>query len=193
MAGPGYGARRAFSHDRRDSKCYTAFMQSSATARDGRSLSSSAAVKRVLLVEDEPDLTVLLKDYLEGYFYRVTTVENGVDGLKAIMDSDFDVVLCDVVMPQMPGDMFYHAVRRVQPRLCDRFIFITAHGEDPRVLEFLNHVSEMVLMKPFHLDDLLEMILLLFRELESSTNRLVFPEEPLALPAQANLRPRPPA
>ncbi|PYJ59312.1 MAG: hypothetical protein DME24_13215 [Verrucomicrobia bacterium] len=168
-------------------------MQSSAMARDGRSLFSSGAVKRVLLVEDEPDLTVLLKDYLEGYFYRVTTVGNGVDGLKAIMDSDFDVVLCDVVMPQMPGDMFYRAVRRVQPQLCDRFIFITAHGEDPRVVEFLNHVSEMVLMKPFHLDDLLEMILLLFRELESTTNRLVFPEEPLALPpvpAQMELPPR---
>src|SRR2546430_10772815 len=67
-------------------------MQSSATPRDGRSLFSSAAVKRILLVEDEPDLAVLLKDYLEGYFYRVTTVGNGVDGLKAIMDSDFDVV-----------------------------------------------------------------------------------------------------
>ena len=61
------------------------------------------------------------------------------------------------------------------------------------MLEFLNQVSEMVLMKPFHLDDLLEMILLLFRELESTTNRLVFPEEPLALPpvpAQMELPPR---
>ena len=93
-------------------------MQSSAMARDGRSLFSSSAVKRVLLVEDEPDLTVLLKDYLEGYFYRVTTVGNGVDGLKAIMDSDFDVIVCDVVMPKMPGDMFYRAVQRIQPRLC---------------------------------------------------------------------------
>ena len=171
-------------------------MQTSAKAIRGRGLAGSTEVKRVLLVEDEPDLAVLLRDCLEGYFYRVTTVGNGVDGLKAIMDSDFDVVLCDVVMPQMPGDMFYYAVRRVQPQLCDRFIFITAHGEDPRVVEFLNHVSEMVLMKPFHLDDLLEMILLLFRELESTTNRLVFPEEPLPLPpvpAQMDLRPRPPA
>src|SRR5437016_10882786 len=125
-------------------------------ARDGRSLFSSGAVKRVLLVEDEPDLTVLLKDYLEGYFYRVTTVTNGVDGLKAIMDSDFDVIVCDVVMPKMPGDMFYRAVQRIQPRLCERFLFITAHGENPRVMEFLNQVTEMVLKKPFHLDDLLE-------------------------------------
>ena len=112
------------------------------------------------------------------------------------MDSVFDVVLCDVVMPQMPGDMFYYAVQRVQPQMCERFIFITAHGEDPRVVEFLNHVSQMVLMKPFHLEDLLEMILLLFRELESTTTRLVFPEEPLALPpvrAQVDVRPRPPA
>jgi DNA-binding response OmpR family regulator len=131
-------------------------------------------------VEDDTDLALLLKDYLESYFYHVTTVANGVDGLNAILDVDFDVILCDVVMPKMPGDIFYYAVHRVQPHLCERFIFITAHRESPRVLEFLNQVSEMVLMKPFHLDDLLEMILLLFRELESTTNKLAVAEESFA-------------
>ena len=48
-------------------------------------------------------------------------------------------------------------------------------------MEFLNQVTEIVLKKPFHLDDLLEMILLLFRELESTTNKLVVYEESLAL------------
>jgi len=168
-------------------------MPSSAKAIKSRVLSSRGEVKHILLVEDDPDLAVLLKDYLEAYFYRVTSVANGVAGLKAILDSDFDVILCDVVMPKMAGDMFYYAVERVQPHLCERFIFITAHGESPRVLEFLNQVSEMVLMKPFHLDDLLEMILLLFRELESTINKLVVPEKSPALapvPPQTELRPR---
>ena len=144
-------------------------------------LYSNANVKRVLLVEDDPDLVLLLVGYLEGYFYRVTPVSNGVDALKAVLESDFDVILCDLVMPAMPGDRFYYAVQRVRPELCERFIFMTAHGESPRTQDFLNRVSEMVLIKPFHLDDLLEIILLLFRELEG-INRLV----PAAAAAAAN-------
>ena len=141
---------------------------------------SSDAVKRVLLVEDDIDLRLLLEGYLEAYFYRVTTVTNGVDALNAILNADFDVVLCDMVMPKMLGDMFYYAVQRVKPQLCERFIFITANGENSRVQEFLNQAGEMVLVKPFHLDDLLERILVLFRELECSTNKLVAPKDPFA-------------
>jgi DNA-binding response OmpR family regulator len=168
-------------------------MRTSAKTLKSRALSTRGGVKHILLVEDDADLAVLLKDYLESYFYRVTTVTNGVDGLNAILDVDFDVILCDVVMPKMPGDMFYHAVQRVQPQLCERFIFITAHRESPRVAEFLNQVSEMVLMKPFHLDDLLEVILLLFRELESTTNKLAETQEsltPAPIPPQMKVRSR---
>jgi CheY-like chemotaxis protein len=135
---------------------------------------SDATGKSILLVEDDPDMALLLVEFLEGYFYRVTRVVNGVDGLKAVLGADFDVILCDMVMPQMPGDLFYFAVQRMRPELCERFIFMTAHGENPRTQEFLNRVSEMVLAKPFHLDDVLEAILLLFRELEGG-NRLLAP------------------
>lgn len=142
----------------------------------------SGNLKRVLVVEDDVDQTILLKDFLESYFYRVTVAANGVDALQAVLDTDFDVILCDVVMPHMPGDMFYHAVQKVKPRLCERFIFITAHGENVRVQEFLHQVSEMVLMKPFHLDDLLETILLLFRELENSKTSLASEQAPRSAP-----------
>jgi response regulator RpfG family c-di-GMP phosphodiesterase len=67
-------------------------------------------------------------------------------------------------MPQMAGDMFYLAVRRVRPHLCERFIFVTAHQERPRVKEFLNQVQETVLRKPFNLDDLAAVLERLFRE-----------------------------
>jgi len=170
---------------------YRESMQSGSRAINGRALSSSGAVKHILLVEDDPDLTVVMRDYLEAYSYRVTTVANGVDGLKAIADSDFDAVLCDLVMPKIPGDMFYQAVQRVRPHLCERFIFVTGHGEHPRVQEFLNQVSEMVLMKPFHLDDLLETILLLFRDLESPVVKLAVPEGNLPLASRGEESPVP--
>jgi len=168
-------------------------MEPSAKSLSRGTLPWSGSVKRVLVVEDDPDQTMLLRDYLESYFYRVTAVGNGIDALKAILEKDFDVILCDVVMPKMPGDKFYYAVQRVKPHLCERFVFITAHGESPRIQEFLNQVSEMVLMKPFHLDDLLEMILLLFRELENPKYKLTAAEEGprlLSPPAPIDLRQR---
>jgi CheY-like chemotaxis protein len=141
----------------------------------------------VLVVEDDPDQARLLTEFLESHFYRVRTVSNGVDALKAVMEQPFDVVLCDLVMPTMAGDMFYRAVQRVRPELCERFVFLTAHPESPRLKEFLSGVSEMVLSKPFHLDDLLEIILLLFRQLDNPMVRLHMPEE-----AGVQIRPQPP-
>jgi len=144
-------------------------------------LLSGGELKRILLVEDDPELTAMLKEFLEAYCYLVSTVANGVDALKAVMERAYEVIICDVVMPKMAGDAFYYAVQRIKPALCERFIFITAHGDTQRMQEFLNHVSGMVLMKPFHLEDLLQTILLLFRDLEDTTRRLTLPDEASAV------------
>jgi len=142
----------------------------------GRALLSGGEFKQILLVEDDAELAAMLKEFLEAYCYMVSTVSNGVDALKAVMDRVYELIICDVMMPKLAGDAFYFAVQRVKPALCERFIFITAHGETQRMQEFLNHVSGMVLMKPFHVEDLLQTILLLFRDLEDTTRRLTLPD-----------------
>jgi CheY-like chemotaxis protein len=130
------------------------------------------AGKQVLVVEDDPDFSTVLRDYLRSRGFRVTAFGNGAEALRAILSSDYDVIVCDMVMPRMAGDMFYEAVRRVKPHLCDRFIFVTGHAESPQVKEFLARVSGMVLKKPFHLDDLDETIRQLLHELADQDRRL---------------------
>jgi CheY-like chemotaxis protein len=125
--------------------------------------------QRILVVEDDSELAGLLDYYLRGHGYQVTCVSNGVEALRCVMETDYDAVLCDMVMPRMPGDMFYMAVRRVRPHLCDRFIFLTAHQESPRIKEFLTQMSGAVLRKPFHLEDLMLMLMRVFAGQESST------------------------
>ncbi len=120
--------------------------------------------RQILVVEDDSELAGMLDYFLRSRGHQVTAVSNGVDGLRAVMAQDYDAILCDMVMPQMAGDMFYLAVRRVRPHLCERFIFVTAHQERPRVKEFLNQVREMVLRKPFNLDDLAALLERLFRD-----------------------------
>jgi DNA-binding response OmpR family regulator len=114
--------------------------------------------EKILMLEDEGDLTVMLKQYLESNGFRVTTVTNGVEGLKKIMLEDFDVIVCDMLMPNLPGDMFYIAVQKVKPHLCRRFIFMTGHKGDKKIDDFVRKVHGMMLWKPFQPHELLEAI-----------------------------------
>ena len=121
-------------------------------------LIKSMQTKRILLLEDDEDFRNIIKEFLESRFYDVKTVRNGVEGVREIMASDFEVILCDMMMPPLPGDMFYLAVERMRPHLCDRFIFITGLRDNAKVSGFIESVNGTILPKPFHVDDLLEMI-----------------------------------
>ena len=112
----------------------------------------------MLLLDDESDLSEVLKAYLEEHGFRVVCVMNGVEGLKKIMEQDFDIILCDMMMPQLPGDMFYIAVERVKPQLGKRFVFMTGHKNDKKIDEFIRRVKGLMLFKPFQPHELLEMI-----------------------------------
>src|SRR5450432_607242 len=68
--------------------------------------------KNILILEDEAAFAALIKETLESEGYNVATVSNGAEGLKKILTDDFEVILCDMVMPNFPGDMFYLAVER---------------------------------------------------------------------------------
>ena len=123
--------------------------------------------KSVLLLEDEGDLTATLKMYLEEQNFRVTSVANGVEGLKKIMTGDFDVVVCDMMMPNLPGDMFYLAVERTKPHLCRRFVFMTGHKGDKKIDEFIRKVRGVMLWKPFQLHELLDAIRMVMKKGEA--------------------------
>ncbi len=74
------------------------------------------------------------------------------------MVEDFDLVLCDLVMPTFPGDKFYLAVDRVKPALCRRFLFMTGHRAEPRYETFIQEIGGLMLWKPFGAHELLAAI-----------------------------------
>ena len=116
------------------------------------------SASRILLLEDQVELSEHLVEFLRSKGYIVTAVINGVDGLKNILAANFDAIVCDMMMPQMPGDMFYRAVERVKPALCKRFIFITGHQGEARVADFLKQVRGLALYKPFQMSVLAEYV-----------------------------------
>ncbi len=119
---------------------------------------NARAVKKVLLLEDDPAFKEIMSDFLNESGFEVVAVVNGVEGVHQVLASDFEVILCDMMMPTLPGDMFFRAVERMRPHLCDRFIFMTGHRGNAKVNDFITSVSGTILTKPFHVDDLLEMI-----------------------------------
>jgi len=119
---------------------------------------SGVQTKRILLLEDDDQFNQIIKEFLESNFYDVVSVRNGVEGVREVMKSDFEAIVCDMMMPALPGDMFYLAVERLRPHLCSRFVFITGLRGNPKITDFIKKVNGTMLSKPFHVDDLLEVI-----------------------------------
>src|SRR5438067_13828404 len=89
--------------------------------------------KKVLLLEDDPAFKEIMTDFLKESGFAVVGVTNGVEGVHQVLASDFEVLLCDMMMPTLPGVMFFRAVERMRPHLCDRFIFMTGHRGNTKV------------------------------------------------------------
>lgn len=120
--------------------------------------------RHLLLVEDDEAYANILKEYLETSNFIVTLAKDGVEALKQVMGADFDVIVCDMLMPKMPGNMFYIAVEKTKPALAKRFVFITGHESDPKISSFLKQVRGLSLFKPFQMHQLLEAIGVVIRK-----------------------------
>lgn len=114
--------------------------------------------RKILVLEDDEAFRSFVKRLLTEEGFEVTSVLNGVDGVHQVLAHDFDAILCDMVMPTLAGDMFYRAVERMRPHLCRRFIFVTGQYEQAKVKEFLANTGGSILLKPFQIEDLREML-----------------------------------
>ena len=85
-----------------------------------------------------------------------------------MQDADFDVIICDLEMPQMPGDKFYLAVQKAKPHLCERFLFVTGHSKNPKYEDFLKKTGRIVLVKPVPIDELIATIAFVIKQTSGS-------------------------
>jgi DNA-binding NtrC family response regulator len=112
----------------------------------------------ILIVEDNVQLATCLEMLLEAHSYEVCRTTDVPGGLEHIKLLDFDAILCDFVMPGLTGDFLYEAVGRLKAHLCERFIFMSGHSEDPKWAEFAASTNRPIFWKPFAVGDLLHTI-----------------------------------
>lgn len=112
--------------------------------------------QRILIVEDEPSMGQGLKDNLEFEGYQVDIAEDGASGLGLILNAPYDLVIMDVMMPQMSG---FDVCRQVRSRGIDvPIILLTAKGEEIDKVVGLELGADDYITKPFSLRELLARI-----------------------------------
>jgi CheY-like chemotaxis protein len=109
---------------------------------------------RILVVDDEPLIGRVIGTGLKSE-HDVVAVPRAVDAFSLLEQGQkFDVVLCDLVMPDISGPEFYAKVKGRWPALAARVVFMTGGAFTPRTVEFMKCVPTSVLCKPFALDEL---------------------------------------
>jgi DNA-binding response OmpR family regulator len=111
--------------------------------------------RRILIIDDEPDLRRILADTLSSRGYVVETAENGVEGLRKGALFLPDLVLLDVMMPEMDGFSVYDRLRERPAGLTCPIIFLTARREMDDKLHGFEQGAVDYITKPFHMKELL--------------------------------------
>lgn len=79
---------------------------------------------KILFVEDEKDLTLIVADTLRGQGYDIITAADGIEGLEKFKAEAADIVVADVMMPKMDGFTMAKEIRKLSPTV--PLLFLTA-------------------------------------------------------------------
>jgi two-component system NtrC family sensor kinase len=110
--------------------------------------------KRILVVDDESMITGVLADMLRADGHQVDSAENGAVALRKLCGQTYDLILCDIKMPEVDGPALYREIQRRCPDLVQRFIFLTGDILSREAAAFLERTGAPSLSKPFRLEEL---------------------------------------
>lgn len=120
--------------------------------------------KRILIVDDEEVIRKFLKIHLTKLGYEVTEAEDGQKAIDKIGEGRFDLIICDVMMPNKNG---WEVVKEVKskPELMDiPIILLTAKNDDADMFKGYELGANYYMTKPFTRDQLLYGLKLMFEE-----------------------------
>ncbi len=127
-------------------------------------------MKRILLVEDDPNLGFMLKEFLEMKGYDTTLARNGEEGKEKFQSSRYDLGIFDVMMPKKDGFWLGELVRSADPHF--PIIYLTAKDKKQDAIKGFEIGADDYVTKPFSVEELhLRIVAILRRSGNSSEKR----------------------
>ena len=115
-------------------------------------------IKQLMLVDDDPNLILLVKDYLEFRGYQVITAGNGREALKLLEQKIPDLIICDVMMPEMDGYSLVEHIRKNSATEWIPVLFLSAKGQSQDRVKGLNTGADVYIVKPFEPEELVAQV-----------------------------------
>lgn len=113
---------------------------------------------RILIVEDEREIRANLRRFLVLEGHEVLEAQNGVRGLELASSGGIDLVLCDVLMPELDGFGVLQRLRAAPHTATLPFIFLTASAEAEVVARAMDQGASGYIIKPFDLETVADAI-----------------------------------
>ena len=124
-------------------------------------------IKKVLVVDDEPQITRVLRHSLTAHRYDVRTAADGVSALDTFHDWHPDLIITDLQMPEMDGIEFCREIRKVSTL---PIIVLSVRGEEKTKVQALDAGADDYVTKPFGIDELLARVRAALRRSPSSVD-----------------------
>jgi CheY-like chemotaxis protein len=130
---------------------------------------------RILVIDDEPGVAKALAWLLSRDGYTVDTAKNGSCALILLQTHRYDVLLCDLLMPEMDGQGFYATLTQQHGHLRQRVIFLTGDAMGADSTAFLQQCGQPWLIKPCNAATVRSAIQQMLQGTDASREHLSFP------------------
>jgi CRP/FNR family transcriptional regulator, cyclic AMP receptor protein len=124
-------------------------------------------MKKVLLIEDNLEMSENTAEILEMANYKVITANNGKEGVKLTLETKPDLILCDIMMPILDGYGVLYSIHENREVRNTPFIFLTAKGERADVRQGMELGADDYITKPFNAAELLAAIETRFKKIDT--------------------------
>ncbi len=126
-------------------------------------------MKKILLVEDDVDFSMVLQQYLQLNNFNVTTAENGKKALELLLRNTYDICIFDVMMPEMDGFTLAEKAIEINPET--PFVFLTAKQLKEDKIKGLQLGADDYIVKPFEVEELILRLNNIMKRSELTINR----------------------
>ncbi|HES1297898.1 TPA: two-component system response regulator CovR [Streptococcus pyogenes] len=126
--------------------------------------------KKILIIEDEKNLARFVSLELQHEGYEVIVEVNGREGLETALEKEFDLILLDLMLPEMDG---FEVTRRLQTEKTTYIMMMTARDSIMDVVAGLDRGADDYIVKPFGIEELLARIRAIFRRQDIESEKKV--------------------